>query len=317
MVETDKGVNMGRSCCEWVRERLPLLVEDADGVAAEGCEVSAADRARIDQHLAGCAGCRSRRESLGRAMSILGAIAAEPWAPVMAAGHAPSVLAGVEDRIRRQQAEGRAWWRRLWRGACPEGVRGVIDRACGRARLVRDELPLQLAWSRDTLAEAFTRRADRAASRLRDGLDALESARLNSHQARHLRLGFGLAMGLGMIAGLVAIATADRARTAAEVRIAAAAVPLPRPERPSVVSEDVVTAAAALTDLHASNSLVQARPTLSAAAEGPSTAGSRPTGTATAAATAATSSSPSMQYAFDLEHGTPMPPEARGGKPAY
>ncbi|QEH39022.1 hypothetical protein OJF2_76340 [Aquisphaera giovannonii] len=323
MAENDKGVIMGGSCCEWVRERLPLLVEDADGVAAEGWEADAADRARVEEHLAGCAACRGRKSSLERAMSALGALAAEPWTDAGAAGEpaSPSLLPGIEARILRQRADARAWWRRLWRVACPDGVREAADRIAWRLREARDELPLQLAWRRDTLTEAIGRRARIAAARLRGGLRAFEAAAgLRGRGVRGLdglRPGFGMALGLAMAAGLATFALVDRARTSAEVRIVAAAVPLPLPTRPSAVSEDVVTAAAALTNLRASTSLVEAGQTFPPEDLSVASSGSRPAGTATAAATAATSSSPSARLDFDLDHGTPMPPEARGGKPAY
>jgi hypothetical protein len=85
MVNNRKGTIMGTASCEWVRQWLPLLVEDADESRAEGDDLSCADRHQIVFHMDACKPCRGYRASLEAALSLLAAgAAAPPGDPVLA-----------------------------------------------------------------------------------------------------------------------------------------------------------------------------------------------------------------------------------------
>jgi len=140
-----------------------------------------------------------------------------------------------------------------------------------------------------------------------------------------LRLGFGLGLAAASAVVLLVVAMADRQRSHAEIQIAANAAPFPRLEshrrEPREQAGQLATATVPSVETRVSSSLVQADPSppTQAPASGQNPP-ARAAGTATAAATVVpTSSVPtsSPRYDFDLEHGTPMPLETRGGKPTY
>ncbi|MGZ3316160.1 MAG: hypothetical protein ACXU95_02555 [Isosphaeraceae bacterium] len=108
----------------------------------------------------------------------------------------------------------------------------------------------------------------------------------------------------------------QRRQTQVEARIAADTAPLPRmqlplPELPEA-SEDVVTATSSSTVSRASKSLSLATSAVPAAA-----ASMGQIATAKTASTVTTTATSAPRYDFDLEHGTPMPPETRTDKPTY
>jgi hypothetical protein len=89
------------------------------------------------------------------------------------------------------------------------------------------------------------------------------------------------------------------------------------PEKPIDQKMDVIIATEPITHSHASNSLAQAGETefRESAMTNPAVPAVKAVTTATSETTSAPTSS--GRYDFYLEHGTPMPPESRGGKSAY
>src|SRR5262245_66620923 len=114
MAERRKGTTMDSSSCEWVRERLPLLVEDSEDISDEGADLSTGDRLRLEHHLGGCKPCRDHRTALVEALAVLTAVASEP--PVETGGG--SVWPDLEVRIRRHRWRSQSRWPRLLRATC-------------------------------------------------------------------------------------------------------------------------------------------------------------------------------------------------------
>jgi hypothetical protein len=129
--------------------------------------------------------------------------------------------------------------------------------------------------------------------------------------------------GVVLVVFLVTAGIAHR-RWEAEAQIAANAVPIPGADIPPSETHDegelsmadarvdhemnVRETAAQREEVEASEPVAVAQVTTSKTAATSSASG-------TAGNPAATT--PSPRYDFDLEHGTPMPPETRSGKPAY
>lgn len=320
MADYGKGMTMTDACCEWVRDRLPLLAEENDEFSGESSDlVDAADRGRIEQHLAGCDSCRDRWNGMKQVMSILSLAAAEPPCsqprPADRGAASSSIWASVEDRIERHNHATRSRWRRILRAACPDLPKRAIDRVRRVTSQVRDELPLQAAWMQDTAQEFL-------ADRFGTFIPALRRAS-GSWLRRTMpapRFAVSLAMSASLGVALLGGYVAGRQRINAEHQIAADALPIISPFDdpssdaldPRAFSEDVVTSSRPITSLRVSDSLAD----LDANAT-PSGPPSRSTvaGKVSSMATTAPTSSP--RYDFDLEHGTPMPPETRGAKPAY
>ena len=119
MARKGKGVVMGHPCCDWVRERLSLLVGDSNGLAGEGGDVPGEDRTWIEHHLVQCASCRDHRAGLEQAMAILGSAAAEPWnGPAT-----PSIWPELEVQIQHRGEQPRPTWQRFVTAICPERLR--------------------------------------------------------------------------------------------------------------------------------------------------------------------------------------------------
>ena len=301
------GMMMSHSSCDWVHAWLPLLVDDSDGLACEGNDLNAEDRRLIEQHLAECSSCRQHQAALEKAISVLSIAAAD-----MEAGlRAPSLWPRLEERIQRHQEQSRSRWLWTLRAICPEGIRITADRFfCGCGHL-RSNLPLQLAWTRDSLGEFLANRAWPVFSSRRSRLG--RTFRLASP-----RVGFGFSLAVAGMVMLLLIVVMQRRQTQAEARIAAGTAPLPSmqlplplPELPEV-SEDVVTATSSSTVSRASKSLSLA----TSAVPGDAASMGR-IGTARTASTVTTTATSAPRYDFDLEHGTPMPPETRADKPTY
>jgi len=297
------GMMMGRSSCDWVRAWLPLLVDDSDGLACEGNDLNAEDRRLIEQHLAECSSCRQHQAALEKAISVLSIAAADMAVEL----RTPSLWPRLEERIQRHQEQSRSKWLWTLRAICPEGIRITADRFfCGCGHL-RSNLPLQLAWTRDSLGDFLANRAWPVFSSRRSRLGS-------TFRFVTPRVGFGLAVA-GMVMFLVVVVM-QRRQTQAEARIAADTAPLPSmqlplPELPEA-SEDVVTATSSSTVSRASKSLSLATSAVPAAA-----ASMGQIATAKTASTVTTTATSAPRYDFDLEHGTPMPPETRTDKPTY
>jgi hypothetical protein len=308
MADNGKGMIMGRSSCDWVHDWLPLLVDDSDGLACKGNDLNAEDRRLIEQHLTECSSCRQHRAALEQAIAVLSLAAAD-----MTAGlRAPSLWPRLEARIQRHQEQSRSRWLRTLRALCPEEIRLTADRFfCGCGQL-RSNLPLQLTWTRDSLGDFLANRAWPVFSGSRSRLG-------RTFRFVTPRVGFGFSLALAGMIMFLLVVVMQRWQTQAEARIAADTVPppsmqLPLPELPEA-SEDVVTATSSSTVSRASDSLSLASPAIPAAAASMGQVATAETASTITTTTATATSAP--RYDFDLEHGTPMPPESRAGKPAY
>jgi hypothetical protein len=301
MVSNRKGTIMGTASCEWVRQWLPLLVEDADESRGDGDDLSCADRHQIVLHVDACKPCREYRASLEAALSLLAAGAAEP--PVES-DFSASIWPNLEMRIQRHHERSESKWVQWLWSICPMGFRVAserLSRGCGR---LRGEVPLQVAWLRDSLDEALEARLTRLTSCLDMGSESALRGPL-------LRLGYSLAVAL--ILALVVMPMVHRRQVQAEAQITANAVPLPSDESAwdGVVDElvDKDRATGTSSPVHVSDTLAQTDrvQTAEASATGQSAGPS--------AKPSVTAASPRLD--FDLEQGIPMPPDARGSKPAY
>jgi hypothetical protein len=299
MVNNRKGTMMGSASCEWVRQWLPLVVEDADETRGDGDDLNCADRHQIVLHIDACKPCHEYRASLEAALSLLAAGAAEP--PV-APDSSPSIWPKLERRIERHHERSESsWLQRLW-SLWPRGFRVAVERlirGCGR---LRGELPLQAAWLRDSLDEAFEARFTKLTSHL--GMESESALR-----GPLFRLGYSLAVAL--LLALVIMPTVHRRQVQAEAQITANAAPIPSDEISSDELDDELDDADRniSSPVHISDTLAQAdrvQPAETASAGQSASANAKPPVTA---------ASPRLD--FDLEQGIPMPPDARGTKPAW
>jgi hypothetical protein len=308
MADNGKGMIMGRSSCDWVHDWLPLLVDDSDGLACEGNDLNAEDRRLIEQHLTECSSCRQHQAGLEKAISVLSIAAAD-----MTTGlRIPSLWPRLEERIQRHQKQSRSRWLRTLRAICPEGIRVTADRFfCGCGQL-RSNLPLQLAWTRDSLGDFLANRA-------RPVFSSRRSRPGRTFRFLTPQVGFGFSLAAAGMVLFLLVVVMQRRQTQPEARIAADTAPLssmqlPLPELPEA-SEDVVTATSSSTVSRASDSLSLASSAVPAAAASMGQIATAKTASTITTTTATATSAP--RYDFDLEHGTPMPPETRAGKPAY
>lgn len=292
------------STCEWVRQRLPLLAGDEEASTGERRDLDAADRDRIEHHLDGCPACRKRRQDLGDVLSILAAAASEP----PAGPEALSVSSAVARRLEGEQPGRPSRWSRIAR-VFGLRVEPAPDRASGLGRL-RGELPLQLAWVADSLGEVFSGRS----GSWRFGLPGERAVPF-----RRLSLEARFGLGLAAIAlAMAAYTLIERRHFQAEARIALNARPVPRVDLAArnPAGEPAVEASSDEAAPPPVGMLAQADPPSAAdPALANSPAAARPA--AAVASPAAVAATPAPRYDFDLEQGTPMPLESRGGRLAY
>lgn len=150
---------MKQTCCKWVRERLPLLVEDGGGLAGAGGDVPGPERERIERHLDQCESCRARRAQLEQVMSVLEKAAGDPGS--RPAG--PTLWPELQARIRQrtQQSGPRPLplpFPLRFMAALSPGVLGELAKSvvCKYER-VRDEAPFHVAWFSDSVRELVPR----------------------------------------------------------------------------------------------------------------------------------------------------------------
>jgi hypothetical protein len=242
-------------------------------------------------------------------MVMLSRVAAEPWnGPA-----SPSIWPEIEAQIQHRGQRPRPAWERLLSAICPERLRLAAVHVVQSFDRVRGEAPLQLAWARDSLHEVFQRQPLIILARIRSAMAS--PLRVNHHQ---FVFGFGLTA--AMILLLVLTVTQRRAFYAkAQSPSSSAPVPILEglSQKPLEQKMDVIIATEPVTNTRASNSLAQVEEvaSLESLATGPSPSPVKAVATATSETTSAPTSS--ARYDFYLEHGTPMPPESRGGKPAY
>jgi hypothetical protein len=301
MVNHHKGTMMGSASCAWVRQWLPLLVEDADVARGDGDDLSCADRHQIALHIEACKPCREYRASLEAALLLLAAGAAEP--PVEPEFGA-SIWPKLEMRIQRHHDRSESkWLQRLW-NVWPSRSRVAVERlsrGCGR---LRGEAPLQVAWLRDSLDEALKTRLTKLTRHF--GMDP-ESPLCGSL----LRLGCSLGVALILALGLMPMI--HRRQVQAEAQIAANTAPVPSDEISSneLADERDDVDRTISAPVHVSETLAQ---TDRVQPVEPSAAG-QSGGPSPSAKSSVTAASP--RFDFDLEQGIPMPSDARGSKPAY
>jgi hypothetical protein len=298
---------MDNPSCDWVRARLPLHVGVGDDPGEhddEGGDLCIEDRRSIDRHLGTCLSCRRHRADLEQALAVLaGAGAYPPLAP-----EAPSLWPALERRIQTDRASTGSPWSRAVHGVSGWGLRAW-------AALDGDR-PLRFAWMQDSLREAMgvgrwwgckaLRSAwIRGGGHQRDlGLD--DGSLRGAGRDRSLALAFGGAAASLVLA--IGLRVAHQQRSDAESTIHANAIPLagwvvapvrPKPEAPAAPEpgdhRDIPPRA-----------LAQAEPIR--LPEAPPTASE---GHATSKAVAP------PRVGYDLEHGIPMPPDARDSRPVY
>jgi hypothetical protein len=283
MAKQGMGKSMGNRECHWIRARLPLWVVRGDEhggheTHGERGDLSGRERRHIERHLALCPACREYRASLDQALGAL-AIAATQL-PVWS--EAPSLWPALERRIADRNAHPVARRPKPDRGASDRSPRSWGDFAGTHSS--------RPPGTHDTIGDAVAGR--------------------DRWQPRSRRWA-GLILKVGVAAAvLVAFAGLSVVRqqwTNAQSTILANALPLAEPvvaptapdEPPrEVVDRDKVDVPA--------NQLAEAEPPRPAEAP-----------TVGIDAAVAPKSPPNTRFGFDLEHGTPMPPDSRDAKPVY
>jgi hypothetical protein len=300
---------MEHSSCDWVRERLALFVGDSDDLLDETGDLSSEERIGIESHLSLCSACRSQCTGLEQAMLILCRVAAEPWN----GPSDPSIWPGIEAEIQHRSQRPRPAWEGFLGTICPKRLRVVAVNLGRSLERVRTEAPLQIAWTRDSLIEALQRRPQVMLPHVRSAMAA-------SFRSNHNQLVFGCGAVVALIV-LLALAASPRRTLDPRAQPFPDAAPVASLEgvsqTPLEQKMDVINVTEPVTNSRASNSLAQSEDVASLE---PRPAGPTPTPVkAVATATSETTSAPatSGRYDFYLEHGTPMPPESRGGKSAY
>jgi hypothetical protein len=281
------------------------MVEEGETISGEGFDQCILDRDQIEQHLAACADCRQHRSALQDAVSILAAAGAEmPAEPV-----ASSLWSELNKRISEHDEQPLPTRLRLWRAVFPDSIRNAIVRLYGYGSRLYDELPLQIAWTRDSIHELLD-----PAILWRQVKLSGPSGFLESRRGASLRFGFYTAL-VGT-AALLLVMIAHRPEIQPRSRTISKATPVAvlrtEPGTGHEISEDVVISAPGRTATRVRDALALAGPVTPPPA---STAGRSIAAQTATTATISEASAP--QYDFDLEHGTPMPPETRPGKPAY
>jgi hypothetical protein len=301
----EKGMDimkMGSPSCEWVRARLPLLVGDGEGAPGDGSDLSNQDRRRIERHMVECATCRQHRTALQRVLTTLTVVAARP--PISPA--TPSLWPLLERQIKNQKSRSRSKWFQVLHRFCPPQARAAAERLYRGCDQVWAELPLHFAWIHDSVREFLDARLRSKTSRPEGGIDI---------RLENLLPALGLSLAAVWII-LLLLPLLYRPHAQPEARIAAKTAPIGKPALSTAESND--SSDASLADLDAipgpSLSLAQAETIAAAETSAPGLVSTtQPSGYATNSIP-----TPAIpRYGFDLEHGIPMPPDARGAKPAY
>jgi len=276
--------SMGNRECAWVRARLPLWVGhgvgdgQSEGIG-EGRDLTVGDSRIITEHLAECAPCRQHRLDLEQALGALAVVSAHLPLPE----DAPSLWPELERRIAILDVS--------------VGVHGLqgVDRAVPTPRPWSEldgDRPIRQAWTRDTIGELL-------ASRQLDG----------SKPKRMIDLILRLSVAATILIALIQFQILHRRWADAEATVAANRTPLGEFVITPTTAED------ALPEIRVrdrnevpDNQLAEAdppRPIESPAAAIETTAPTTPR------------SLPPTRFGFDLDHGTPMPPDSREAKPVY
>jgi len=231
--------------------------------SSEGGDLAAKDCREIERHLADCAACRREKAAWEAALGAL-AVAATHWSVPR---EAPALWPALERRISRHYVR---------------RIRPWCD--------LDAELPLQQAWTRDTIREAL------AGRNRRDPISKRKS-----------RVFLGVSAAAALFITLGGIAIVRRHGEGAQSTIIANAAPLPDPVAPSMASDDPSPDIADddSRDIVA-NQLAEAEP--ARASETPLAGVDTP---------AAPKPLPRTRLGFDLDHGIPIPPDNPEVKPVY
>jgi hypothetical protein len=289
---------MDKPGCEWIRGRLPLWIGDGDDSDDDGGDLSVQDRRTIEEHLRGCPRCREHQTGLARALEALTVTAGvSTMAP-----DEPSLWPSLERRIAAQHRDD------------DSGMHRVQGPVAGGSRVwptLDDERPLRSAWRRDTLREVVEAAGLGVLSDPSEGACCGRSGR-----SPRLRLvgGDWRIVGASLAASILALAVvlpmAWRRQAAAEATILANAAPAASPGGSPAPDETMVpklNGRALRAHRHIpSDQLAQAEP-IRPPAEPPSAADAK----------AEPRIEPPVQFDYDLDHGTPMPPDGRDAKPVY
>jgi hypothetical protein len=282
------GKSLANRECDWVRARLPLWADrgcldaqtenDRSDTIGEGRDLSGHDSRVIALHLAGCEACRGHRLNLETALAALAIAAAE----LPAAPEAPSLWPELSRRL----ADAGLANRRLKAAdhkRSPPRPWSALD---GEGTLTR-------AWNRDTIGELFGSRPARRQSRLRRATGLI--ARLS------------VAAAILVVVSQLQIVN-ERTKDA-EATIKSNQTPLPEPVTAVVPRAEPVVEIAP-------REKIEVPPNQLAEADIP-----RPAESPVAAVETGPISRPAPPSAsrlgFDLDHGTPMPPDSREAKPVY
>jgi hypothetical protein len=289
MANHEMGKMMRNPACDWVRVRLPLWV--GDGVDynpteqnGEEGDLSATDRQAIERHLGDCACCERYRLDLDQAMGVLAIAATQmPVEP-----QSPSLWPALERQITSHDAR-----------KSSVGLRTASRFAHSLSRAwetLDGERTLGRAWNRDSLREALGGGRRRTAA---------------SNQIPRLILGASLAASL--LVAIIEVPVLRRQWADAQAKIVANAAPLADPVVSPQPPEEVPLDIADSEEVNdgAANQVVQTEPARTI--ETTPVAGLDGTATPPKPSTAL----PPRRFGFDLDHGTPMPSDAREPKPVY
>jgi hypothetical protein len=294
----NRGMDKTMSCnpvCDWVRVRLPLWVgdraEQAERNGDEG-DLNASDRLAVERHLGECTSCQRYRTTLDQALGALATAATQiPVDP-----QAPSLWPALEHRIANHDVRRSSRWLRA-----ADRLTDPCFRAWG---VLHGERVLRRAWTRDSLDEAIRGRNRRAfASKRMPGFI------------------FGISAAASLLVAIVGIPSLYRQWVQAQSTIVANAAPSAEPEISPLPSEnqtrenakpdeagDVVASANANTNPNALAQQTESARNVETPVAGLDGAAAAPKPGPT---------TPPRRLGYDLEHGTPMPPDAREPKPVY
>jgi hypothetical protein len=281
MVNNSMGKTKEDAGCDWVRARLPLWVGDLDVQTdgnGEGGDLNSVEHERIERHLEHCATCRRHRTNLERALETLAAGAADlPVEP-----QTPSLWPALKRRIQDRHQPVPSPWIRVARALTNQWAGGLTE--------FTTDQPVRRAWARDSLQAIFTSR---------------ESGPLGSKQ--RARLALGLSLIASLLIAVIMVPGLWREWANAQSTIKANASPLA--DRGASLKEPALEPRPEPTrsdDSQVQDEVVQAELVRSV----------EPTGGGVNSSAEAKPAAPA-RLGYDLEHGIPMPPDARESKPVY
>jgi hypothetical protein len=291
------GTTMDNSSCEWVRGRLPLWMGPGGGLnepGDDGGDLSVEDRRAMERHLGSCPACRERRSGLSRALEVLAATADS----LPAVPDGPSLWPALERRIATQHSRDgspRPRARESVAGTVPTWALAALD----------DDRPLRSAWVQDTLKEVAETAGLGALSDRVSGTRRGWSGRSPRTAGGSWRV-VGTSLAASILALLVIMPASWRQQVAADAIIRRNAEPV---EGLVVPMAQADSSAADIDEFDVDEDRDIAAGQLARAelvkppADPPASADAK--------------SASSSRFDYDLEHGTPMPPDGRDAKSVY